>query len=61
MSTSSLLTVLIEQPAMRVVARRLFPSTSIDRICARFSVESLFILNIIRDRSSIIKRESGIR
>ena len=43
--------MLIEQPAMRVVARRLLPSTSIPKMAARFSVLSRFILNIMPEGS----------
>ena len=41
MPTRSLVTVLIEQSASREAARRLLPSTSRPRICARFAVCSL--------------------
>jgi hypothetical protein len=43
--------VLIDAPDMRLVARRLLPSVSIVRICARRSMLSRFILNIMRERS----------
>ena len=43
--------MLIEQSAMRVVERRLLPSTSIPRMVARFSMLSRFMLNIMRERS----------
>ena len=47
--------MLIATPAIRLVARTLLPSTSIPRICARFSVDNLFILNIMPERSRIVK------
>ena len=43
--------MLTAHPAIRAVARMLFPSTSIPRMSARFSMLSLFILNIMRERS----------
>src|ERR1035438_7452704 len=47
-STSSFVTVLIETSAMRLVARRLLPSTSIWMICARFAIGSLFMKRAYR-------------
>ena len=46
--------MLIEQPAMRLVARMLLPSTSIPMIAARFAVLSRFILNIMPERLRIV-------
>jgi hypothetical protein len=43
---------------MRVVARRLLPSTSIERMAARFSVLNLFILTIMPERSGNVKQIS---
>jgi hypothetical protein len=42
-STSSLVTVLIETPTMRVMLRRLFPSTIAFTIWTRLAVLSLFM------------------
>src|SRR5688500_8472040 len=49
------MTVPLAAPVMRQVARMLLPSTSAAMIRVRCSVESLFILAIIRERSGIIK------
>ena len=51
MSSRSFCTVLIATPAMRLVARTLLPSTSIESTWARFSVDNLFILTIMPERS----------
>ena len=40
-------TVLMLTPEIRVMARMLVPSTSIERICARFVVDSLFMGRIV--------------
>ena len=47
--------MVLSQPTMRLVARRLVPSVSSETICARFSIGSLFILNIMLERSGIVK------
>ena len=52
-------TVLKETSASRAVARMLLPSTSSPRMAARFSVLSRFILNIMPERSGIVKRIRG--
>src|SRR5262249_8161016 len=56
-STSSLLTVLIDAPVIRVIARRLFPSVIIATICARLAVLSLFILNIMLESTIGVHRK----
>ena len=42
-------------PVMRVMLRRLLPSTSAARICARFAVLSRFILNIMLEKNVVVK------
>ena len=46
--------------AIRAVARILLPSTSILRIAARSSMERLFILNTMPERSGIVKQQRRI-
>ncbi len=59
-SSWSFWTVMIDAPDMRLVARRLLPSVSIVRSCARRSMLSRFILNIMRERSDGILERLGI-
>jgi hypothetical protein len=53
--------VLIEQLTMRLVARRLLPSVNREMICVRFSMVSLFILDIMPERSCIGKVDNIIK
>ncbi len=46
-STSSFVTVLMLTSASLEAARRLAPSVRRPRICTRFSIDSLFILNVM--------------
>ena len=46
--------VLIATPAIRLVARTLLPSTSIESTWARFSVDNLFILTIMLERTRFV-------
>lgn len=51
--------VFVEAPRRRAVARMLMPSTRHPMICARFSVLSRFILIIMLDAMTLIKRHSA--
>lgn len=49
--------MLIETSASRLVARRLIPSINMPMICVRFSLVSVFILNIMLDELSLVKHK----
>ena len=51
--------MLIETSAMRLVDRRLQPSTRAERIWTRFAVLSLFILTIILERLGIAQDQNA--
>ena len=49
--------MLMETPVMRVVDRKLLPSTRAEMMAVRFAVLSLFIPPTIIDRSIIVKKK----
>lgn len=51
------MTVLNETSASLLVARRLIPSINMPMICFRFSLVSVFMLNIVLDEISLVKHK----
>ena len=47
--------MLMDTPTIRLVARRLLPSTRAERICVRFLVGNLFVLNMMLDCKGTVK------
>src|SRR4051812_44303112 len=60
-STRSLVTVFFAAPVIRTVARMLLPSTREPMICARFSVDSRFILTIMLEPGTEHKTNERIK
>jgi hypothetical protein len=59
-STNSLVTLLSATPVMRVIARIDDPSQSIDRIWARWAIESLFMPGMTAAHACPVKNYSSI-